>query len=198
MRDSNIAGIIRRQARERADRTAYVTPTRTWTFAEVDAESSRVAQGLASLGVGPGDRVACLTKHMAECGVLLLAACKLGAVCMPVNWRLARARDRVHRRPRPGEVHDGGRGLRRDRRAREAARAAEDGRDRGAAGAAPASGNESFAGWRARFDAVDPGHEAQLDDTTLQLYSSGTTGPAQGRGDLQPRPARRAGRCTSR
>ncbi|HWS74584.1 MAG TPA: long-chain-fatty-acid--CoA ligase [Quisquiliibacterium sp.] len=180
MRDSNIAGIIRRQARERADRTAYVTPTRTWTFAEVDAESSRVAQGLASLGVGPGDRVACLTKHMAECGVLLLAACKLGAVCMPVNWRLAA--------PEIEYIVDHGQAkfmMVDEAFAETVARAKLPGLLKTVAtevqaGVAPASGNESFAAWRARFDAVDPGHEAQPDDTTLQLYSSGTTGLPKG------------------
>ena len=180
MRDSNIAGIIRLQGRERADRIAYVTPTRTWTFAEVDAESNRVAQGLASLGVGPGDRVACLTKHMAECGVLLLAASKLGAVCMPVNWRLAA--------PEIEYIVDNGQAkfmMVDEAFAETVARAKLPGLLKTVAtevpaGGAPASGNESFAAWRARFDAVDPGHEAQLDDTTLQLYSSGTTGLPKG------------------
>lgn len=41
------------------------------------------------MNVGPGDRVACLTKNHIECLLLTLAACKVGALCMPVNWRLA-------------------------------------------------------------------------------------------------------------
>jgi acyl-CoA synthetase (AMP-forming)/AMP-acid ligase II len=80
---------IRRHARENGGRRVYWTPARSWTFAELDAASNRIAQGLKSLGIGPGDRVACLTKLTADCVALVLAANKLGAVCMPVNWRLA-------------------------------------------------------------------------------------------------------------
>ena len=180
MIDNNLAAIIRRQGRDRADGVAFVTPQRQWTFAEVDAESNRVAQGLAELGVGPGDRVACLTKHMAECGVLLMAACKLGAVCMPVNWRLAA--------PEIEYIVD--HGLAKFMMVDEAfaetvARAKLPGllktvSTETATGETAPSGNESFSGWRARFDAIDPGHESQPDDTTLQLYSSGTTGLPKG------------------
>ncbi|MEN9315276.1 MAG: hypothetical protein RIS35_1669 [Pseudomonadota bacterium] len=180
MKDSNIAGIIRRQGQDRPDRVAFVTPQRHWTFAEVDTESNRVAQGLAALGVGPGDRVACLTKHMAECGVLLMAACKLGAVCMPVNWRLAA--------PEIEYIVDHGQAkfmMVDEAFADTVARAKLPGLVKTVstetlAGDTAPSGNESFAGWRARFEPVDPGHQSLPDDTTLQLYSSGTTGLPKG------------------
>ena len=80
---------VRGQARDKPDALAYWTPTRSWSFAQLEAAANRAAQGLRALGIGEGDRVACLTKHTAECVVLTLAACKVGAVCMPVNWRLA-------------------------------------------------------------------------------------------------------------
>ena len=180
MGDRNIAQIVRRQGRERPDEIAFVAPTRTWTFGEVDAESNRVAQGLASLGVGPGDRVACLTRHMADCALLLLAACKLGAVCMPVNWRLAA--------PEIEYIVD--HGLARfmlvdEEFAPTLAKAKLPSLLKTVSTDAPAgqvlaSGHPSFAGWRAPFEARDPGHDAGLDDTTLQLYSSGTTGLPKG------------------
>lgn len=180
MRDSSLANMIRRQGRERADSIAFVTPDRTWTFGQVDAESSRVAQGLRVLGVGPGDRVACLTKHMAECGLLLLGAAKLGAVCMPVNWRLAA--------PEIEYIVDHGQAkvlMTDDSFAPTVAQAKLPGLLKVVATDVPAGalggcGDESFAGWRAGFDAVDPGHQSGLDDTTLQLYSSGTTGLPKG------------------
>ena len=84
-----ILDAVRRHARERGNDLAYWTPARTWSFAQLDDASSRIAQGLHSLGIGPGDRVACLTKRTADCVALVLAANKVGAVCMPVNWRLA-------------------------------------------------------------------------------------------------------------
>ena len=86
---ATILDTIRRHARVRGADLAFWTPTRTWTFAELDDASSRIAQGLKSLAIGAGDRVACLTKKTADCVALVLAANKIGAVCMPVNWRLA-------------------------------------------------------------------------------------------------------------
>jgi len=80
---------IRRHAQERGADRVYWTPARTWSFAELDGASNRIAQGLKSLGIVPGDRIACLTKRTADCVALVLAANKVGAVCMPVNWRLA-------------------------------------------------------------------------------------------------------------
>jgi acyl-CoA synthetase (AMP-forming)/AMP-acid ligase II len=84
-----ILDAIGRHAAERGSERVYWTPRRAWTFAELWQASGRAAAGLAKLGVGPGERVACLTKHTAQCVALVLAACRLGAVCMPVNWRLA-------------------------------------------------------------------------------------------------------------
>jgi acyl-CoA synthetase (AMP-forming)/AMP-acid ligase II len=180
MGDSNLAQVIRRQSRERPDQVCFITPTRQWTYAEIDAESNRVAQGLAALGIGPGDRVACLTKHMAECAFLLFGAVKLGAVCMPVNWRLAA--------PEIEYIVDHGQAklfVVDEEFAATVARVKlpqvlKTLSTETPAGGVAASGNESFASWRAGFAAHDPGHEAGLDDTTLQLYSSGTTGLPKG------------------
>ena len=89
MADENLLAVVRRVIAARPDAVAYRTLTRNWTMREVGDASDRIAQGLKSLGIGPGDRVAALTKHTAECILLTLAACKVGAVFMPVNWRLA-------------------------------------------------------------------------------------------------------------
>ena len=80
---------VAERTRAKPDALAFLTPTRSWSFAQIEEASNRAAQGLRALGIGEGARVACLTKHTAECVVLMLAACKVGAVCMPVNWRLA-------------------------------------------------------------------------------------------------------------
>jgi len=151
---------VRRQAAEKADALAYWTPTRTWTFAQLWETVGRAAAGLAKQGIGPGDRVACLTKHTAECVALVLAACRLHAVCMPVNWRLA-----------PTEVDY----IVKDGRAKflMADQAF-------AAAAKPNVLTEEFAGWASAFAPL-PGEAAPAqEDTALQLYSSGTTGLPKG------------------
>ena len=176
MPDQTLADIIRRQGRERPDAIAFITPERTWTFGEVDAESSRVAAGLAALGLGPGDRVACLTKHMAECGVLLLGAAKLGAVCMPVNWRLA-----------PPEIeyivdHGQAKFMMADASFLQLLARTNLPALRETVVTEPGQGRllPSFEEWRAGFPANDPGHRSAPMDTALQLYSSGTTGLPKG------------------
>jgi acyl-CoA synthetase (AMP-forming)/AMP-acid ligase II len=71
------------------DAVAIGSGDRHLSFHALEQCVNRVGNGLLALGVRPGDRVACLTKHHVECLMLLLAACKIGAVCMPVNWRLS-------------------------------------------------------------------------------------------------------------
>ncbi len=81
--------LSRQQAKDKPQAVAWSAPGKDWTFAEVEVLTNRLAQGLRSLGLGRGDRVATLTHHLPECAILTLAAQKIGAVCMPVNWRLA-------------------------------------------------------------------------------------------------------------
>ena len=49
----------------------------------------RLAGGLAGRGVGPGDVVALLSYNCPEFLEALFAANYLGAIAMPINWRLA-------------------------------------------------------------------------------------------------------------
>ena len=89
MADRTLVDTLARQVRERPLRPAIRRGGRVLGFAELDDESARLAQALKAMGVGPGDRVACLSQHHIECLLLTLAACRLGAVCLPVNWRLS-------------------------------------------------------------------------------------------------------------
>lgn len=174
MGDTTLTEAIRRQYRERPDAIAYVAPGRNWTFGDLHAESSRVAQGLASLGIGPGDRVACLTKQTAEAIVLLLAANKIGAVGMPVNWRLAP--------PEIEYVLNNGEAkfLMVDEFFLPAVRQTNTPGVRHMVATDVGEGLETFAAWRARFAPEDTGRDGKPDDTALQLFSSGTTGLPKG------------------
>ena len=80
-------------------RTAWTDPDRTaiifdsergragsLSYAQLASEVARVARGLRSLGVGPGDRVAALLPNVPEAVIGLLAAASLGAIwssCSP-------------------------------------------------------------------------------------------------------------------
>jgi len=80
-----------------ADRHAQSTPgkpavvwegddgeLRTWTFAQLSAETSRAAGALRALGVGPGDAVGLCVPMIPETVSLFLACARLGAIVAPL------------------------------------------------------------------------------------------------------------------
>jgi fatty-acyl-CoA synthase len=78
---------------------ALVTPARIaiehrgerTTYAELDARSERLADGLLRLGLRRGDRVASLTRNRPEHVELFFACAKAALVLSPLSWRLAPA-----------------------------------------------------------------------------------------------------------
>jgi hypothetical protein len=58
---------------------------RSWTYQELDEQASRVAGGLASLGIQPGDRVAMMLPNIPEFVFTFFGIQKLGAVAVPFN-----------------------------------------------------------------------------------------------------------------
>jgi len=63
---------------------------RRYTYGQMAAEVHRLANYLREgLGVVPGDRVACLSFNRAEYITLFLALSRLGAILVPLNFRLA-------------------------------------------------------------------------------------------------------------
>ena len=85
----NLAGPIRYWSRRMGDRAVFVMDDRTVTWRELDERTSRLAQGLMSLGVRKGDRVALLTTNCIEFCETVLAVLKMGAILVPLNYRLA-------------------------------------------------------------------------------------------------------------
>ena len=164
----------RRQARERPDSVAWIAPDRTWTFGAVEALTNRLAGALASLGVSRGDRVACLTRHQPECAMLVLAAQKIGAVCMPVNWRLAA--------PEVRAILDDGQALMLmvDPEFEPVAAALQGSCLRATIATRRGGALQALEDWTARQPDVDPGFAPVPEDIALQLYSSGTTGLPKG------------------
>ncbi len=71
---------------EFGDRPFVITDDRTVTYAETDAWSRRLADGLAALGVRPGDRVGIVMANYLEFVPLKFAVARAGAVAVPFNY----------------------------------------------------------------------------------------------------------------
>ncbi|WP_174189370.1 class I adenylate-forming enzyme family protein [Nocardia barduliensis] len=84
----NLADLTRYWGRTRPGNQAIVFGDTTQTWAEVDAATDALARGLAARGVGKGDRVAVLMLNRPELAHLVLATLKLGAISVPLNFRL--------------------------------------------------------------------------------------------------------------
>jgi len=61
---------------------------RRFTFPEWNARANRTAHLLRRLGVAKGDRVALLQMNSVEYMESFFAIAKIGAICVPLNWRL--------------------------------------------------------------------------------------------------------------
>lgn len=81
--------MIARNARRCPDATAFVVDDRRVTHGEYLQRITRLAAGLAAIGVGRGDRIAVLAQNCIEYVELYGAAARLGAIILAVNWRLS-------------------------------------------------------------------------------------------------------------
>ena len=168
------ADIARVFGAERPDETALVCGQRTVTFAELDERSNRAAQALRAAGVGFGDRVAFIEKNGVEFFEIVCALSKLGAVVVPVNWRLAPAEMR--------QIID-------DAGARVVIVGAEffghvEAVADGLAATVVAVGEHprwpGYNAWITAHPADDPCVPTQPDDLAFLMYTSGTTGLPKG------------------
>ncbi|MEO6626507.1 MAG: AMP-binding protein [Burkholderiaceae bacterium] len=85
----DIGSIFLQSAERYPNHTALIFEDRRWTYSQWHARVRRFAQGLADLGVRPSDRVAFYVTT-SENSVTTYFACQLlGAVAVPLNFRLA-------------------------------------------------------------------------------------------------------------
>jgi len=68
-----------------------LTFDRRWSYEEIDVLVAQCAAVLRAAGAAPGDRVACLSKNRAEIVVLHHACARIGAIFVPLSWRLSAA-----------------------------------------------------------------------------------------------------------
>ena len=166
-----VADVVREMAAGRPDAVAIRHGDRAVTYAELDERSNRLAQGLLDTGAGPGTRITHLDRSAPEVVELLAAVSKLGAVAVPLNWRLAAAElTRI--------VDDAAAPL-----LIAGSAFAGVASDVAAAVSQPlevVSVGDEYESWLASFDAVDPGGRGEAGDPVVQMYTSGTTGVPKG------------------
>jgi len=86
----DLSSLIARNAAFTPDKPAIHFEGVTLTYAAFNARIEATAKALkAECGVGRGDRVAILSLNRPDYLVLLYACAKLGAMLVPLNWRLA-------------------------------------------------------------------------------------------------------------
>lgn len=92
---STVATLFAMNARLRPERLALDDGRARWTYRELEARVRRLAGVLIERGVGPGDRIAILSRNRAEYLEVLLAGGWIGAIVACQNWRLS-ARELAH------------------------------------------------------------------------------------------------------
>ena len=86
----NLSAFVRFHARRTPDRLALVFGGERVSYGALDDRIGRLAGWLAANGVQPGAVVAAFMKNSAAFIELAFAASHLGAIFLPINYRLAR------------------------------------------------------------------------------------------------------------
>ena len=76
-------------AKERPDSPAFDQDGRVTTYAEADLLTRQLIALMQARGVAPGERIAWLGKNRDIYFLLYIAAARMGAVMVPIGWRLA-------------------------------------------------------------------------------------------------------------
>lgn len=181
---NNIGQILTKRALISPDTEALfdVSAGRRFTYAELNHETNKAATALHDLGVRTGDRVGLLLMNSTEFLTTFFATAKLGAVVVPLNWRLVAdelefiLKDSgttvlvygTEFAETVGELHS--RGERTDVRAWVHV---------GPSDHCP-SWAQDFAAVTSAADSIEPELTAADDDLLYIMYTSGTTGLPKG------------------
>ena len=170
------------QAARQQGKTAVVYGRRRVSYRELHERSGRLARALAAAGVEPGDRVAALLHNHPAFFDILFGCAKLGAIFVPVNFRLAAAEiDPILDACTPRLLFAG--------RSFAGMLAALDGRpafprqvqwiDDASPDGIP-SADDAYESWLTAHDANEPDVLPEAQAVLMLLHSSGTTGMPKG------------------
>lgn len=167
----NLASILRESARADPDGTCLVVDGQAHSYAEVDADSARVAGALLAMGLSQGDKVAVQLPNSLEFVHVYFGVLRAGLTVVPLNPLLREREVRHQLTDSDARVL-----LTSGQHTGEAVRAA-DGLPTYVLGGAP--GTQDLA----RLYDADPYDEiaaTSSEDTAVLLYTSGTTGRPKG------------------
>jgi acyl-CoA synthetase (AMP-forming)/AMP-acid ligase II len=88
LHDFTVHDLIMRNARIFSDREAWISDSRRVTFHDFINEVNMLSFSLQASGLEKGDRIGILAQNCYEFVLLYGAAARLGAVMLPINWRL--------------------------------------------------------------------------------------------------------------
>lgn len=83
-----LAGALDQAANEFSDRPLIITEKQSWSYAQVQAWSRRIASGMIALGMNRGDHVALDMANYPEFTAIKFAIARAGCVCVPCNFLL--------------------------------------------------------------------------------------------------------------
>ena len=172
-----LADVPRYHAKTRPDAVALIDGSRSTTYKAFDERCSRVANGLAALGTGPGSRIAAMDNNSDRYFEVLFGAAKIGAVLVSVNWRLAPPEIAYILNDAGAEIIFIGEQfaglleatkpeLKHIRHVIVIDGSAEDW--------------PNYDAWLAKQPSADPAFRGYPHDTVVQMYTSGTTGHPKG------------------
>jgi acyl-CoA synthetase (AMP-forming)/AMP-acid ligase II len=171
-----IPAVVRENAQRLPDSAATIDGAQTATWRELDIASNRVANGLLELGIGSGSRVAVVGKNSGRWFEVLFGATKVGAVLVPVNWRLAAPEIQYLLKDSEStvvfvdpEFMDTIDSIRGELPAVTTVISMELGAD-----------DDMYADWLATKASDDPQLDSDAKADAIQLYTSGTTGRPKG------------------
>lgn len=87
--DVNWFSVLTHHASRTPDKALTVFESETTTYADMAARATELAGGLYERGIAKGDVVGVLSYNCPEFLETIFAANRLGAIAMPINWRLA-------------------------------------------------------------------------------------------------------------
>jgi len=86
-----IGELIKRNSRKMPNKDAFVFGSRRYSYSEANKRINRLANGLCGLGIKKGDKISVLFLNSVELVECYFAISKIGAVVVPLNFRLVGA-----------------------------------------------------------------------------------------------------------